>query len=86
MGALMALDGGSWLQAWPGPGTQAAPAGRKSPWAPGGLAPPLPESHFCLFLMCSAFLQTRTDDLAPGLRAGVRPWSSLHAPGLGIGR
>jgi len=37
MAALMAHDGGSWLQAWPGPGTQAAPSGRKSPWAPGGL-------------------------------------------------
>ena len=44
----MALDGGSWLQAWPGPGTQAAPAGRKSPWAPADLGPPLPEKPFLL--------------------------------------
>ena len=69
MGALMAIDGGSWSQAWPRPGTQAAPSECKSPWAPGDLAAPLPEKPFLLFLVCSAFLQARTDDLAPGLRA-----------------
>ena len=47
---------------------------------------PYQKSHFYFFLVCSPSLQARTDDLAPGLRAGVRPWSSLHGPGQGMGR
>ena len=62
----MALDGGSWLQAWPGPGTQAAPSGRKSPWAPGGLGPPLPEKPF---LLVSDVFGLPNQDRRPGPRS-----------------
>jgi len=74
MGALMANDGGSWLQAWPGPGTQAAPSGRKSPWAPGGLGPPLPEKPFLLF-----------SSVRPSSKPGQTTWPQVCVPEYGPG-
>lgn len=68
MGALMALSGGCWSQAWPGPGTQAAPSECKNPWAPGDLGPPLPEKPFLHFLL--GFALAPSQDRRPG------PWSA----------
>ena len=66
----MALSGGSWSQAWPGPGTQPAPFGRKNPWAPGDLGPPLPEKPFLHFLL--GFALAPSQDRRPGPRSACR--------------
>ena len=70
MAALMAHDGGSWSQAWPGPRTQAAPSGRKNPWAPADLGPPLPEKPF--LLVSDVFGLPPSQDRRPGPRSACR--------------